>query len=380
MGKRIYILLLILSFSYCKVNKNVHNPPTHNVGEKDTKQQTTPNPNELNKTEPDKIYANQNSTQNISNLDKQNNLDNTTNNTEKEINNTNIINNTNAINNTNTINNTENYKNENIDFNRQNGTINKENKININQETIDNKTNINETNENINNELNENKKEIIKNNEKEQNINTNINELNKINKQELNGNDKIEQNVKSNQNNRNNILEPEVFNSGEQKNNNINKYKPIKEKIKIMIKKNLLDIHKELKKYIPYPYDYIISFFIGFFFMGLFIFSKSSIQIMKQKSPSDLSQNVIIINKKIKEISQLHEKFQKKENNKPGVQNNNWKKINLSKFDELQNKLNELSQFVNIRNSEFSNENILRENICTLQMEIMTNIDNMMKK
>ena len=59
MGKRIYILLLILSFSYCKVNKNVHNPPTHNVGEKDTKQQTTPNPNELNKTEPDKIYDNQ---------------------------------------------------------------------------------------------------------------------------------------------------------------------------------------------------------------------------------------------------------------------------------------------------------------------------------
>ncbi len=103
--------------------------------------------------------------------------------------------------------------------------------------------------------------------------------------------------------------------------------------------------------------------------MSLFIFSNSSIQIKTKMLLSD--QNVLLINNKIKEISKLQDNFLKKGNNKPNIQ---------SKFDELQYKLNELYQFVNTRNSDSSNENILRENICSLQMEIMKKIDNMIKK
>ena len=305
MEKGLYILLLILSFVSCKVNKNIHqNPVNSNIQGENNSQQQIPN-----------------STQNISNLENQTNLVNTTINTGEQINNINVINNTN-----------ENLNKDDNSTEKQ--TIGKDNK-----EIIENMNTINQSNETKNNELNEENKEIIKNQQnvsnkneqKEEKINTNINNSNQIDK-------------------------------------NIEK-KLLKERIKLNIRKYLLDCHKELKKYIPYPYDYLISFLIGYLFMSLFIFSNSSIQIKTKRLLSD--QNVLLINNKIKEISQLQDNFLKKGNNKPNIQ---------SKFDELQYKLNELFQFVNIRNSDTSNENILRENICSLQMEIMKKIDNMIKK
>ena len=353
MEKRLYILLLILSFISCKGNKKVQNNPVNSNTQTEniTQQQQIPDSNKLNNTEP---IINQNSSQNIINMENKNNLDNTTKKAEQQINNT----------------------NENLNKN--------EKSIEDNKETKENKNNNNQPNEKKNNELKEGKKDIKnqkneqnQNEEKVQNINKNINESNQKNKEEPNKNNIINQNIKLEQNNKQKI-EQENINSENIEKNNKNKFQPLKERIKINIRKYLLDCHKELKKYIPYPYDYLISFFVGYLFISLFIFSKSSINITNNRKFSD--QNVLLINNKIKEISQLQDKFKNKVNNKPNIQNNNLKKINLNKFDELQNKLNELFQFVNIRNSDTSNENILRENICTLQMEIMTKIDNMIKK
>ncbi len=141
-----------------------------------------------------------------------------------------------------------------------------------------------------------------------------------------------------------------------------------------LVGKYLFDIHKEIKKFIPYPYDYLISFFAGYFFISLFIVSNKTIKLKKAKPFSE--QNVLIINKKIKEILELQEK--NKGNN---IKNNNeqisdFNKIDIRKFTELQNKLNQLSEIASSRNLETSNENKVRENICTLQMEIMKKIDN----
>jgi DNA-binding transcriptional MerR regulator len=87
-------------------------------------------------------------------------------------------------------------------------------------------------------------------------------------------------------------------------------------------------------------------------------------------------QNVLIINKKIKEILELQEKNKGNNitNNKEQI--SNFNKIDIRKFTELQNKLNQLNEIASSRNLETSNENKVRENICSLQMQIIQKLDN----
>lgn len=148
-----------------------------------------------------------------------------------------------------------------------------------------------------------------------------------------------------------------------------------KGKINILIRKYLFDIHNVLKKYIPYPYDYLIAFFIGYFTMNLFIFSNKKIKLNKIKSNSD--ENISIINEKLKELLQLQDNIKKKEKNKSN--NNFFNKIDFSKFNILESKLNQLLKISSTRNLFSSSENAIRENICALQMNIMKKIDNTIK-
>ena len=147
-----------------------------------------------------------------------------------------------------------------------------------------------------------------------------------------------------------------------------------KGKIATLISKYLFEIHKEIKKFIPYPYDYLLSFFAGYFFISLFIFSNKTIKLKKAKPFSE--QNVFIINKKIKEILELQEKNKGNNITNNNKQISNFNKIDIRKFTELQNKLNQLNEIASSRNLETSNENKVRENICALQRQIIQKIDN----
>ena len=66
--------------------------------------------------------------------------------------------------------------------------------------------------------------------------------------------------------------------------------------------------------------------------------------------------------------------MQKKRNNikvKKSNQSNNLKTIDLNKFNELQNKFNKILNMMNSRNLKSSSEFIIREKICSLNLQIL---------
>ena len=151
------------------------------------------------------------------------------------------------------------------------------------------------------------------------------------------------------------------------------------EKLKILFEKYLLSFHNELLKYLPLPYDYLLMFALGYFFMRLFTNGKSSINIKNKKKLVDM--NVFQIEKKLKEISLYQKKLEEKNkgNVKPKQIKQNLIKlpkeiINLEKMDQIENKLNILMNDLNERNKDNSNERTLQNNICDLEQKIMEEI------
>ena len=251
--------------------------------------------------------------------------------------------------------------------------INKEVKINKEKELINNKKkNENQNEKKVEQIIQENNITIINSKEYDDKIiNNNLDEKenndNKNNRKSASKNKYSAFIKKPNQNNNFENPQPEKY---FEYINNLSKGK-----INILIRKYLLDMHNELKKYIPYPYDYLIAFFSGYFITNLFIFSNKKISLNKSKLISD--ENISIINDKLKEILKLHDNIKLKENNKP--KNNIFNKIDFSKFNLLESKLNQLLKISSTRNLFSSSENAIRENICALQMNIMKKIDNTIK-
>ena len=251
--------------------------------------------------------------------------------------------------------------------------LNKEVKINKEKELINNKKkNENQNEKKVEQIIQENNITIINSKEYDDKIiNNNLDEKenndNKNNRKSASKNKYSAFIKKPNQNNNFENPQPEKYFE------HINKLS--KGKINILIRKYLLDMHNELKKYFPYPYDYLIAFFSGYFITNLFIFSNKKISLNKSKLISD--ENISIINDKLKEILKLHDNIKLKENNKP--KNNIFNKIDFSKFNLLESKLNQLLKISSTRNLFSSSENAIRENICALQMNIMKKIDNTIK-
>ena len=251
--------------------------------------------------------------------------------------------------------------------------LNKEVKINKEKELINNKKkNENQNEKKVEQIIQENNITIINSKEYDDKIiNNNLDEKenndNKNNRKSASKNKYSAFIKKPNQNNNFENPQPEKY---FEYINNLSKGK-----INILIRKYLLDMHNELKKYFPYPYDYLIAFFSGYFITNLFIFSNKKISLNKSKLISD--ENISIINDKLKEILKLHDNIKLKENNKP--KNNIFNKIDFSKFNLLESKLNQLLKISSTRNLFSSSENAIRENICALQMNIMKKIDNTIK-
>ena len=145
--------------------------------------------------------------------------------------------------------------------------------------------------------------------------------------------------------------------------------------------------HNDLKKYIPYPYDYLLMAFLGYLFTGLFISNKNYISL--QKTKPIIEKNILIIDKKIKDIFYNIEKKYKKNinNNNNNVQNNNIifnknktnnknqkGKINNDSFNNLNIKINNLKNKITLLKNKNEEQNKNLDNIIKIQFEIYQKI------
>ena len=147
--------------------------------------------------------------------------------------------------------------------------------------------------------------------------------------------------------------------------------------------------HNDLKKYIPYPYDYLLMTFLGYLFTGLFISNKNYISL--QKTKPIIEKNILIIDKKIKDIFYNIEKKYKKNinnnNNNNNVQNNNIifnknktnnknqkNKINNDSFNNLNIKINNLKNKITLLKNKNEEQNKNLDNIIKIQFEIYQKI------
>ena len=161
----------------------------------------------------------------------------------------------------------------------------------------------------------------------------------------------------------------------------------------LFIIKILNKFHYEIKKYIPYPYDYLLMTFLGYIFTDLLISKKSCISIKKTKPIVD--KNFFIINKKIKEISN---KIEKKLNSNNNViinnninndfindiynnniifnENNKNQKDNMYNdlFNNLDNKINNFKNKISSLSKKNDEQKKNFDNIIKIQFEIYQKI------
>ena len=145
--------------------------------------------------------------------------------------------------------------------------------------------------------------------------------------------------------------------------------------------------HNDLKKYFPYPYDYLLMTFLGYLFTGLFISNKNYISL--QKTKPIIEKNILIIDKKIKDIFYNIEKKYKKNinNDNNNVQNNNIifnknktnnknqkNKINNDSFNNLNIKINNLKNKITLLKNKNEEQNKNLDNIIKIQFEIYQKI------
>lgn len=251
----------------------------------------------------------------------------------------------------------------------ENNNIIENNKENIKQEVEDlpNEDEVNEIIENINNE---DIFSIEQNNINENEINSeNIlikeeNEEIKVNNENIE-NDKLDNNSHGNENFEN-------YNYNDKKESKF-------EGLKILFEKYLISFHYELLQYVPVPYDYLIMFVLGYFFMKIFAKGKNSIYVKNKRKLVD--QNVAVIEKKLRDIAKIQEKLKEKNNNderrqKPSQEINLPKElINIEKLDSIEEKLNELMKDLCERNKKDSKEKKLENNICDLQNIILKEVN-----
>jgi len=126
-------------------------------------------------------------------------------------------------------------------------------------------------------------------------------------------------------------------------------------KILIFLKNTILFIIKKLnqflydiKKYIPYPYDYLLMTFLGYILTDLLISKESYISI-KTKPFGEL--NILIIDKKIKEISNNIEKNLNRYNNN-NIKNNNIIFNKNNRNNKIKNQKDNINNnlFINLDN------------------------------
>ena len=146
----------------------------------------------------------------------------------------------------------------------------------------------------------------------------------------------------------------------------------------------LLKFHKDLLKYVPYPYDLVICILLGYFFISLFsCMAGSSIQVKKAKISTD--QNVFIIDKKLKELivnttKKINTKAQPKKS-KPTVNMEQLiNSIDFSHFDTVDSKLSSLEHSITERTLPDSEEDKKLSDIVDLQLSIMDKIDSLKNK
>ena len=133
--------------------------------------------------------------------------------------------------------------------------------------------------------------------------------------------------------------------------------------------------------------------FLGYLFTGLFISNKNYISL--QKTKPIIEKNILIIDKKIKEIFYNIEKKYKKNNNnninnnvqnkniifnKKNNNNKNQKdknkndKINNDSFINLENKINNLKNKISLLKNKNEEQNKNLDNIIKIQFEIYQKI------
>ena len=267
---------------------------------------------------------------------------------------------------------------------------NEEEKINIVEDKTENFQN-DESNFQSEDEINENNMEdIINENNKE---NNNIEDIIKNEQNNIIENEIDSENILIKEENENlNINEEEIINIEKENLDNSHNYENIEqnnynnkkeekfEGLKILFEKYLLSFHYELLKYVPVPYDYLIMFVLGYFFMRIFTNGKSSIYVKNKRKLVD--QNVAVIEKKLRDISKIQEKLRDKNNSDNKSQNPIQEiilpkvPIDLGKLDNIEKKLNELMIDLCERNKNDSKEKKLENNICGLQHKILEEIKN----
>lgn len=148
-------------------------------------------------------------------------------------------------------------------------------------------------------------------------------------------------------------------------------------KLKILFEKYMIAFHLDVLKFLPLPYDYLLMFILGYYFMKLLTCCKRSIKINKKKKKTDF--DFTRVDYKLKEILKLQEKMKNPEDNKEEVKKQNIdnlikgpnENVDLKKIESIFGKLNEIKNDLINRNNENSEERKLQNSICDLQMNIL---------
>ena len=147
------------------------------------------------------------------------------------------------------------------------------------------------------------------------------------------------------------------------------------QKLKILFEKYMMAFHTDLLRVVPFPYDYLSMFVLGYLITKFIFRSKKTFTIKKKKNLSDI--NVVTIELKLKEISKLQEKLKNNEGNKVEQKNQDNlikdlnEKVDLKRIENILKELNTLKTDLINRNQEDSTEKKLQNNICDLQMNIL---------
>ena len=271
--------------------------------------------------------------------------------------------------------------------NIENKDMNMEEKENIDSQNILDENNENENSNNINENIEKEEDNNAETNTEDINDEEN-NEAENINIEEnedasrdifdnLNQNNESENIIKTDTDNKENI----EYNDYIEKNMYNTEKESKLEKLKLLFEKYLLSFHQELLKYVPVPYDYLIMFVLGYFFMCFLTKGKSSISIKKKKKVDESI--VFEIELKLREILKIQDKLKEKKNSGENVQNPKIENlikmpddtININKLIQLENKLNILMEDLCKRNKDDSTEKKLQNNICELQNKILEDVN-----
>ena len=142
----------------------------------------------------------------------------------------------------------------------------------------------------------------------------------------------------------------------------------------MFLEKYLLSFHNELLKFLPVPYDYLLMFVLGYYFMKIFTGGKNCSNFTKSKKKNeDLnSENDAIIKNELKYIKKIEEEIRKKYKNGEKIQKKSSKiNIDMEKLDNIDKKLSGLMNDLNERSKDNSNEKSMLNNICEIQDKIL---------